>query len=443
METLSEEDWDRIVSTVTDGQCILLLGPAVAITDDDDTPLTTRLARQLAEEIGDPQAVVNKDDLAHVAQAYVHPYQRIRRDHFALRKRVVDYYQQFEGQTTSLHDALAQLPFTLCISTTPDHFLKSGFERAGKQPQVYHYNFRDSRHHVRIPDPDPKYPVIFNLYGDVDEPRSLVLTEDDLLKFLVTAIKGVPALPASLVSRFSQQSTTFLFLGFGFRQWHVRILLHILQDARHEHISLALEDKSFFAHPRHAETAMFYYDKYSIDIKMISWRSFVDELSKRHDLGQMTGASDASRSGGQSTPPRVFFSYCHEDRAVVGPIASEIEKAGVRVWVDDKDIRGGDAWDSLIESVLHQVDYVVVFQSPNLDKRQKSYVFKEVNIALEQQQYYRDGRNFIIPVALGKCERIPRLKALHTIDVSGADGVDKLVDAIMTNWSAQQQRGGS
>jgi hypothetical protein len=32
-----------------------------------------------------------------------------------------------------------------------------------------------------------------------------------------------------VTSRFSDRDTSFLFIGFGFRHWYMRILLHVLK----------------------------------------------------------------------------------------------------------------------------------------------------------------------------------------------------------------------
>lgn len=50
--------------------------------------------------------------------------------------------------------------------------------------------------------------------------------------------------------------------------------------------------------------------------------------------------SDASKA--------VFLSYAHEDAAVVRRIAEVLRAAGIEVWFDESELRGGDAWDANI-----------------------------------------------------------------------------------------------
>ncbi len=63
----------------------------------------------------------------------------------------------------------------------------------------------------------PDRPLVYELFGSLEDSASLLLTENDLLDFLVNVAKNTPALPKDLTSRFSDPKTSFLFLGFGFQ----------------------------------------------------------------------------------------------------------------------------------------------------------------------------------------------------------------------------------
>src|SRR5262249_59238010 len=124
---------------------------------------------------------------------------------------------------------------------------------------------------------------------------SLVLTASDLLDFLVTVAKDKPPLPKDLTSRFSNPSTSFLFLGFGFQQWYFRILLHISKaHSDRRNLSLALEDASFFAHPDQLQTVLFYNEQYRIEFRQESWQAFADELSRRYSAAGPSRTAAAS-----------------------------------------------------------------------------------------------------------------------------------------------------
>jgi hypothetical protein len=71
----------------------------------------------------------------------------LKRD--GLEFAVAEFYRPFHEGTTPVHEHLAALPFSLCISTTPDRFLLNAFAKTpGKQPICDFYHFK----------PDPKRP---------------------------------------------------------------------------------------------------------------------------------------------------------------------------------------------------------------------------------------------------------------------------------------------
>ena len=44
----------------------------------------------------------------------------------------------------------------------------------------------------------------------------------------------------------------------------------------------------------------------------------------------------------------IFLSYASQDAAVAGRIGDALREAGLEVWFDQSELRGGDAWDQLI-----------------------------------------------------------------------------------------------
>ena len=91
-------------------------------------------------------------------------------------------------------------------------------------------------------------PLVYRLYGSCKHPYSMVLTENDLLDFLVAVVAENPGLPVDLKNLFKDKS--FLFLGFGLSNCYLRILLHILELKKSEISSFALENPLFRKHKK-------------------------------------------------------------------------------------------------------------------------------------------------------------------------------------------------
>ena len=444
MDALNEQDWRRLLQTIRRGRCILLLGPGVAVAPDDDQhiPLTTRLARSLAGQL--PAAdVCDSNNLSHVAQLY---YQDPNFSRIDLESAVKDFYAPFEQETTPLHQELAQLPFTLCVNTAFDRFFLNALRAADKTPVYDYYHFRKGRDSpLASIDPtyfnDPLRPVVYDLYGSRDDEESLVLSENDLLEFLVKVIQNAPPLPAFIKARFSDPNASFLFLGFGFRHWYVRILLHILQAQRHQNPSLALEDAGFFKHPEQRQIVIFFEKEHRIAFRQQDCERFAAELRQR--FADSGGAAPQPAPALPEDAPRVFLCHSHQNREAVVKLGESLQARGIAIWLDRQNLRGGDDWDRLIPDVIKkQVDYVVVAQSKGLAERVESYCYKEIKTALARQASFAEGIRFVIPLQLDAGILLPELTGLQSVDLTVAQGIQELVQTIQEDWSRRGRRRG-
>src|SRR5262249_48213957 len=134
-------------------------------------------------------------------------------------------------EPSEIHHALAQLPFPLIISTCHDRLMTRALEHAGKAPFVYRYNFKGDRRgnpDFLVPGSE-RTPVVYHLFGSCDDPNSLVLSENDLLEFLIAVIAETSPIPNCLLRVLrSKEGVDFLFVGFGIRHWYLRVLLKVL-----------------------------------------------------------------------------------------------------------------------------------------------------------------------------------------------------------------------
>src|SRR4029077_18541689 len=112
---LEDQDWWTLLRAIQDGQCVLLLGPGVAMDSDDPAgdPLPVRLAHQLPVKLrqaGKGDQVIAPSDLAHVAQTYEREMP-LKRD--AVEVAGAEFYRPYHARTTAVHEHLAALPFSL------------------------------------------------------------------------------------------------------------------------------------------------------------------------------------------------------------------------------------------------------------------------------------------------------------------------------------------
>jgi SIR2-like domain/CHAT domain len=131
------------------------------------------------------------------------------------------------------HRVLATLPFPIYLTTNPDNLLVEALREAGKQPEVglspwsEKVDWSDSVF-ARDPDfrPSVDRPLVYYLFGRLDDPRSLVLTEDDYFDYLIGLTRHNELIPG--VVRRALVDTALLFLGFRLDDWDFRVLFRSL-----------------------------------------------------------------------------------------------------------------------------------------------------------------------------------------------------------------------
>src|SRR5262249_18843750 len=126
-----------------------------------------------------------------------------------------------------------------------------------KQSRVAFYNYGSGLQGI-APMGTPEAPLVYHLFGSVVQPQSLVLTETDLLNFMVKIIAREPGLPENIRTELQKESKTFLFLGFGIRHWYFRILLHVLKLYQSKNRSYALEKLNNVQSEAVQQTVFFY-----------------------------------------------------------------------------------------------------------------------------------------------------------------------------------------
>jgi hypothetical protein len=81
-----------------------------------------------------------------------------------------------------------------------------------------------------------------------------------------------------------------------------------------------------------------------------------------------TGTSKPS-----TTPGAVFLSYASEDAAAAERIATALRAAGIEVWFDKSELRGGDAWDRQIRKQIRDCALFIPVISEKTQARLEGY----------------------------------------------------------------------
>lgn len=188
------------------------------------------------------------------------------------------FYRKFEYffdalEPTEIYNKIAQIPFHLIVSTSPDVLLKKAYDNQKFKCNPLYYNkFLNPKDIEQIPDKE--IPLIYNLLGYYEDWESLVLSFSDLFEFL-SKILGEHKIKGTLQSqlRFGQ---TFLFLGFRFNSWYFRLLVRLLclSEKAIQHASCTEVDNC-------GNNIAFYSDELNFEFMNISSMEIIDLLLKK------------------------------------------------------------------------------------------------------------------------------------------------------------------
>jgi TolB-like protein len=102
-----------------------------------------------------------------------------------------------------------------------------------------------------------------------------------------------------------------------------------------------------------------------------------------------------------STPTgAVFLSYASEDAAAAEQIAMALRTAGIEIWFDKSELRGGDVWDRMIRQRIRDCALFVPVISRHTQERLEGYFRLEWRLAVDRSQRMAAERAFIVPVVV-------------------------------------------
>jgi TolB-like protein/Tfp pilus assembly protein PilF len=96
----------------------------------------------------------------------------------------------------------------------------------------------------------------------------------------------------------------------------------------------------------------------------------------------------------------VFLSYASQDAEAAARICSSLRAAGIKVWFDQSELRGGDAWDQRIRREIHDCELFIPIISVNTASRREGYFRLEWDLADQRTHRLARNRAFILPVCL-------------------------------------------
>jgi TolB-like protein len=105
----------------------------------------------------------------------------------------------------------------------------------------------------------------------------------------------------------------------------------------------------------------------------------------------------------------VFLSYTSNDVDAARRICESLRAAGVEVWLDQSELRGGDAWDAAIRKQIKACALFMPVISANTSARVEGYFRLEWKLAVDRSHLIAAERAFILPLVIDSTRDVDAL----------------------------------
>jgi SIR2-like domain len=225
---------NQLAQEVANGRCILFLGAGVHAPPSDERfdypnehrpPIGEGLASQLADS--------SDWHTRYPDERQLWDLQRMALDHELVMgrgplveevRRAVDHGKR---PSPALR-ALAKLNFPLVVTTNYDQLFEQALHEAGKQPEVRVYNKASNVADFSTEDPAEDRPQLFKIHGDIGDPASIVITDEDYIEFIMNMNNTrLQTVPDTFTFKFKKRQT--LFVGYSLLDYNLRVLFRTLR----------------------------------------------------------------------------------------------------------------------------------------------------------------------------------------------------------------------
>src|SRR5579862_7844928 len=112
-----------------------------------------------------------------------------------------------------------------------------------------------------------------------------------------------------------------------------------------------------------------------------------------------------------ATSRAVFISHASQDAEAAGRICEALQAAGIEVWFDQSELRGGDAWDQSIRKQIKTCALFLPVISRNTHDRVEGYFRLEWKLGVDRSHLISADQAFLLPVVIDDTrdddERVP------------------------------------
>jgi TolB-like protein/Tfp pilus assembly protein PilF len=141
----------------------------------------------------------------------------------------------------------------------------------------------------------------------------------------------------------------------------------------------------------------------------------------------------------------VFLSYASQDAEAALRLCNALRAAGIEVWFDQSELRGGDAWDASIRKQIKTCTLFVPVISHATHDRVEGYFRLEWKLAVDRSHLMAAGRPFLLPVVIDDTrdddEQVPeKFREVHWTRLPQGASTDAFVEHVRRLLSGEPSR---
>jgi|SRR5215471_498222 len=228
---------DFISKRVCEERCVLFLGAAAhagpppgsvfSYPEDQRPPIGAGLSQKLAAA-SNFAATFGEDSLDNLQRVALHF--EVSRSRPQLVEQIRDEVHVGK-QPSIILEALAQLNFPIIITTNYDRLFERALERAGKEPIVSIYSPHEGvpTDDYPLSDLQSERPFVCKIHGDIQQPESIVVTDEDYIQFVLRMSDRDPNHPIPPTAKYHLQKWPTLFVGYSLLDYNLRLLFKTLR----------------------------------------------------------------------------------------------------------------------------------------------------------------------------------------------------------------------
>lgn len=370
-------NWESIIHNVTNGQYVLVLGSEVM------------LSRNIEEKAaGDSEKLIfNYFNESLAEKGFKYPCSNFNELSYSMKdidsqiKRTISELDfEYNEIEPSLQKLMETKLFRVVLTTTFDPYALVLMENVWGKGNVRVMNINslngdeaaDFDQYVIDDTANPLPPTLYYLFGKAFPKESssrFVVTDNDAIETMSKWMSNDA--PQRFLSYI--RSKHMLALGCKFDDWLFRFFWYSLRgsinDFRKGEVAISLDKDS------EVDRKLMNYFKSEKIHFLPDARDFMWQMNER--LGEYNIKKEVLS---KRKSKGVFISYAHEDFGIVSRIFFYLQKSGIDVWFDDKNLQSGDKYDMEIRDKIHSCKIFMPILSPQIQK----------DIIEGNERYYKD-----------------------------------------------------